>query len=243
MTSYANPAVYQCPACMAFLLRARMRSFNSYGARSWSDGYSTFSCLPAMSPLIRCPSCVAVFWQEDFSALGEMPKPPTPPSTDWLMRLLDRLGGDENGDRQAWREWDRSPEEWKSAKADSWLEYLDLKLALRADDLTTDREIIIRRRLWWASNDKFRQRVSGIPRSGPVASKPEAIENMERLIEMLRQADRGVNERAELLRQLGHFEDAVTLLVATSESGRPTGKAAETQAWALARDSGLKLYG
>ncbi|MEC5159767.1 hypothetical protein RCH08_000895 [Janthinobacterium sp. CG_S6] len=214
MTSFANPAVYQCPACQGLLLRERLRSFNTFGVTSWSDGDATFSRLPSRSPLIRCPCCPAVFWQDDVQPIGELPKKPMRrESMGWFMRMLVRLGGDENGDIQTQRDWNAAPTEWRAAEYDEELEYGDLCLALsglRSPD--HPREKFIRRRIWWLTNDCGRIYRNGkCAAEHPLVPPTAARENMLRLLELNEQEGGSLVERAELLRQMERFDDAVQL--------------------------------
>ena len=245
MTSYATPAVYQCPACQGLLLRERLRSMNTYGVTFWSDGDATFSRLPSRSPLIRCPSCPAVFWQDDLHPIGKLPKRPLPQEPmGWLLRRLVQWGGDEHGDIQTQRDWDEAPVEWRTAEYDKTLEYDDLLQALRElNGPNGEREVYIRRRIWWLANDRSRVYASGkrapFP---PLALRSKMRENILRMIELHEQSGFGVVERAELLRQMGRFDDAVQVLTAappciTSERG------AKIMGWALGKDPALKMLG
>jgi hypothetical protein len=218
---------------------------NTYGVTFWSDGDATFSRLPSRSPLIRCPSCPAVFWQDDLHPVGELPKKPLPQEpVGWFLRKLIQWGGDEHGELQAQRDWDAAPAEWRAAKCDRMLEYVDLCDALNAHHrLDQARELFIRRRIWWIANDRSRVYASGkrapFP---PLALHTKAMENMRRMVELHEQAGSGVVERAELLRQMGRFDEVTKLLNAasTNEIGE---RGEKIKGWALAKDPGLKTLG
>jgi hypothetical protein len=67
-----------------------------------------------------------------------------------------------------------------------------------------DREMFIRRRIWWATNDYRRMRSDGsLVIENPVASDAERVANMVRMIGIHEAAGSRIPERAELLRQLG----------------------------------------
>lgn len=245
MTSYANPAVYKCPACQSLLLRERLRSMNTYGVTFWSDGDATFSRLPSRSPLIRCPSCPAVFWQDDLSPIGELPKKPLPQEPmGWLMRKLIQWGGDEHGDIQTQRDWDAAPALWRAAEYDRTLEYGDLRQALnelRGPD--SEREVYVRRRIWWLANDDRRIYENGKRASTqPLVLRSKAKENMLRLVELHEQAGSGIVDRAELLRQMGRFDEAVQLLASASPD-QIGARGEKIRRWALAKDADLKMLG
>ena len=193
-----------------------MRSFNNYGVRAWSDGYSTFSTLPARSPLVRCPNCPAVFWEEDVATLGEMPrKPYVQPAEGWLLRLLSRWGDDEHGHIRAQKDWDAAPDEWKPACEDCSLELSDLQVALKAVvDVNPARELFVRRRIWWACSDHYRIRIDRLRMSETLQlAASAATSNMMRMLVLHGESEGPMGvERGELLRQLGRFDDAISVL-------------------------------
>lgn len=245
MTSYANPAVYQCPACQGLLLRERLRSFNTYGVTFWSDGDATFSRLPSHSPLIRCPSCTAVFWEDDLHPIGELPKRPLPQEPmGWFMRKVIQWAGDEHGDIQAQRDWDAAPVEWRAAEYVRTLEYGDLRQALaELQGQDCAREIYIRRRIWWLANDSRRIRASGKRAAmPPLVLRSKAREDMLRLLELHEQASSGIVDRAELLRQMGCFDEVVQLLASVPPDQIGV-RGEKIRDWALAHDAELKMLG
>lgn len=146
-----------------------------------SDGDTTFSRLPSRSPLVRCPYCPTVFWEDDLQAIGELPKKPLPSEPmGWFLRKLIQWGGDEDGILQTHRNWGAAPPEWRAAAHDRTLEYADLCQALH--DLAAPdpaRELYIRRGIWWLANDRSRVFISGrrspLP---PLVLHAKAKENM-----------------------------------------------------------------
>lgn len=249
MTSYANPAVYQCPACYGYLLRARLRSFNDYGVRYWSDGYATFSTLSTMSALVRCPSCPAVFWHADVEPIGEIPRRPMgEPRTGWLRWILGRWPYNDFNTPESLRDWDAAPPEWKDAQYDYSLSYADLSHALQEmapGDPT--REIFVRRRMWWMASDRHRIGMDGLPHRGaPDVPQAEAQENMSILLELQEADDGKTIERAELLRQLRRFDAAIDLLDNASLKNAPfdlhtNQLGIDIRRWAGCGDAGVKL--
>lgn len=249
MTSYANPAVYQCPACDGCFLRARLRSFNDYGVRYWSDGYATFSTLSAVTALVRCPSCPAVFWQSDVEPIGEIPRQPMgEPRTGWRARIFGRWPYNDFNTPESLRDWDAAPSEWKDAQYDLSLSYADLSHALQG--LVTGepaREIYVRRRMWWMTNDRHRIGVDGLPdRGAPDVPLAEAQENMSILLKLQAADDEKTIERAELLRQLRRFDAAIDLLNNASPENAPfdlhtNQLSIDIRRWAGCGDAGVKL--
>lgn len=218
---------------------------NTYGVTFWSDGDATFSRLPSRSLLIRCPCCSAVHWEEDPQPTGVLPKRPLQREPmGWLMRKIIQWSGDEHGDLRTQRDWDAAPADWRAAEYDKNLEYHDLCEALNSlHHPDNARELYIRRRIWWLANDQGRIYANGerapFP---PLALHAKAKENMQRMVELHRQADSGIVERAELLRQMGAFDDAVQILTAATpdQIGERGDKIMD---WALAQDPALKMLG
>lgn len=217
MTRFADPLVVQCPHCGSHVLKSRLASFNDYGATTWSDGYSSAWGLNSISAIARCPSCRNVFWFEDAKELGPLPREPMPMS--WFGRMVEKLTGDKNGRLEKQRIWCAVPSEWKNAQAVDYTGFPDLLATLKdTEHLTPLREANVRRKIWWNSSDHLRRRRDGAPmRVAPILSDTDTKENLQALLDL---HERGIVnmpvENAEILRQLGRFEDAVTLLQSVS---------------------------
>lgn len=213
MTSYAQPLVIQCPQCRSCLYRRRLRSFNDFGAMGWSDGYTSIFGLNSVSNLGRCGYCRKVFWLDDAEELGILPK--ESPAIGAFSRIYHRLTGDSSGALEHERIWNETPWEWKSAKPAETPDFFDLKTALAdMNSLTPEREVWVRRALWFRGNDHRRLNREGKPhRDKPWMSDDEVRQNMLSLLSLIEQGrDSPVMEKGELLRELGRFDEAITVL-------------------------------
>lgn len=213
MTSFAQPLVIQCPKCRSSLYRRRLQSFNDFGAMGWSDGYTSIFGLNSVSNLGRCGHCRKVFWLDDADELGILPKESPPISA--FSRIYHRLTGDSSGVLERERIWNETPWEWKSAKPAETPDFFDLKTALGdIDSLSPEREVWVRRALWFRGNDHHRLNREGKPhRDQPRMSEDEVRQNMQALLALVEQGlDSPLMEKGELLRELGRFDEAVTAL-------------------------------
>lgn len=243
MTRFAAPAVYQCPECSGYLLWTRLISFNTYGiSTSWSDGAAPLTGVLDSCSVTCCPSCSAMLWNKDLEAIGVLPR--KPPRIGRITRTLSGWNGDKHGHLCAEREWADLPPEWKVAARGRSLGYPDLQRALRdMNTLTPDREMFIRRRIWWATNDHTRLRSDGTRAAAePVASDADRKANMVRMIELHEAAEGNIAEHTELLRQLGQFDEAIRLLTSGAPEIRTSADAAWILRWAKAGDADLKAF-
>ncbi|MHB0986882.1 MAG: hypothetical protein ACYC05_15000 [Sulfuricella sp.] len=213
MTSFARPFVLKCPKCGNHVLRRRLASFNDFGAMGWSDGCTSIWVLNAISQLGKCPWCKSLFWLDDADAVGVLPREPLPVS--WAMRLILRLTGDKYGQLERERKWQETPEEWKSAKDVDYPSLDDWWAALEnTNTLTPAREMLVRRQLWWQGNDHLRLNRDGKPCSSePELNDRQIRDNLEALYGLCVAAEKPDRiEIAEILRELGRFDEALALL-------------------------------
>lgn len=160
-------------------------------------------------------------------ALGILRHKPSPIGR--FTRLLAGWNDDKHGYLNAEREWHAQNPAWKTAKHGRQLNYDDLQRALE-DATDTRRELYLRRRIWRATNDHMRQSGDGkCATTLPIAPEAERRANMARLIVLHEAAGTNIVERAELLRQLGRFDDAILLL----KTGAPEIRRSENAAWIL----------
>lgn len=243
MTRFAAPDVYQCPNCSGYLLWAGLMSFNTYGiTTSWSDGAAPLTGILDSCSVSCCPSCSAVLWKSDLEALGVLPDEPRPIGR--LTRMLAGWNGDKHGHLRAEREWKELPDEWKVAERGKWVDYHVLQHALTNKVAANHgRELFLRRRMWWATNNHIRLHSDGSRVTEvPVAPEEDRRANMLRMIEIHEAAGSGLAERAELLRQLGRFDDAIRLLTSGAAEIRASTTAAWTLGWAKAGDAEVKRF-
>jgi hypothetical protein len=242
MTRLSAPTLYQCPACVGYFTHAVLTSLHFYDdVPEWSDGMNGQWWAGMGAPVGRCPACSKVVWVDDATAV--MPAPCQPRPIGAVARLWYRVTGDRKGLLRDERDWVALPREIKEAdRIDSLQSARDLMAAFTAllPD-AGDREIYVRRRLWWASNDHHRLRADGVPTASlPAVAPAETRTNVLRLLELLENAHNLQVERGELLRQLGRFDESVAVLKAVKPNGNSEVKASKIQRLAQARDSELK---
>lgn len=213
MTSYAQPMVIQCPKCRSCLHRRRLRSFNDFGAMGWSDGHNSIFGLNSISQLGRCAYCGKVFWLDDLEVLGVLPKEGTRIGS--VSRIYHWITRDSDGVLERERIWNATPWEWKNAKPAETPDFFDLKTALAdKDSLTPEREVLVRRNLWFHGNDHLRLNRDGKPlRNKPRMSEDDTRQNMLVLLSLVEQGlDSPTTEKGEILRELGRFDEAIAAL-------------------------------
>jgi hypothetical protein len=243
MTSFTRPDVHQCPVCQSYLLWPNLKSFNTYGiTTTWSDGAAPLHGMLDACSARSCPACRTVLWKKDLHVLGALTSAPRPISP--LSKKLANWFGDKHGYLGKEKEWAAIPTAWKEAERGDRLEYLDMQRALLAERvLSPDRELFLRRRIWWGTNDHIRRHPDGSRVTElSVASEPERRANMLRMIELHEVAGSGLVERAELLRNLARFDDAIRLLTSGAPEIRDSSTAAWTLRWAKAGDADVRTF-
>jgi hypothetical protein len=169
--------------------------------------------------------------------------PREPRAIGALARLWHHLTGDRSDRLRDEREWTALPREIKEAeRIDGLQNAQDLMdaLALLSPD-ATDREVYLRRRLWWEANDHKRLSADGTPVAlQPVVAPAEARANVLRLLELFENDPEQQVARGELPRQLGRFEEAVAVLKAVKPNGYSEVKAVKIQRFAETRNADLQ---
>jgi len=164
----------------------------------------------------------------------EAPNEPRPIGT--LARVWHSMTGDKRGRLREEIDWRALPAGIRQAKSIDGLRHAhDLIDALLAQSpLAMDREIYVRRRLWWSSNDHQRGLYSVTLIALPSVAEDVAHTNMLRLLELFEHDPEHQVERGELLRQLGRFDDAVAVLKAVKPDGYSEVRAVKIERLALA---------
>lgn len=246
MTRIAGATIYLCPGCAKPIQRTRLSSLNTFDAEVWSDGASTIYWAEALRPLMRCPSCDVLMWEEDLIPAGDLPREPFQKLTTRMERFWVRMTGDDWGLIEMNKAWDAAPLEWRQAPSSAPLRTVDLWTGLKqVPQDRPDREFAIRRWIWWLANDV--NRPSGHRRKSAEESEisPQQAEaNACRLLELHAQAGTPSMEYAELLRLRGRFDEALTVLAALKFDDRMPWLQQEVEkrrGWTLAHDPQLKL--
>ena len=171
--------------------------------------------------------------------LGELPHKPWPIGR--VERVLARWRGDPEGQLRAEQEWLQVPAGWKVAKEVDTVRLNEVVRLLRQPaGLDRDKLLWLRRRVWWTLNDHFRNLPDGAPAPDlPAMPGLDDRANMRELLALLEQGEMDASdmvEKGELLRQLGHFYDAVAVLKAVPADGYNEVRAVRIEALARAGD-------
>lgn len=191
-------------------MQQRFASVNSFGLSSrWSDGYTSMPFVSEASHLAYCPGCNKTYWLEDATELGVVPSFDEVPARrhGWLPRFLRKGSSDPK----------REPETQVEQRDLDYVDYhqhprpADLLLAvLREEWSSPERELYLRTRLWWIGNHAQR----GMRIVSPMTYE-QTSDNMQRLLSLHQAAadlDQNAEAIAELLRQLGQFDEAIAAL-------------------------------
>ncbi|MBL8421314.1 MAG: hypothetical protein JNK92_11840 [Dechloromonas sp.] len=210
MTRFVEPAVLACPICESPVLKTRLASFNDFGAVYWSDNYASIVGLGSTGPIVCCPVCEGMFWTEDAKQLGIMPKYPESLKWSWLRR---KLASDMESVAAAESAWKSKPDSWDWAGNLQQPRGRELLWALEhVPGSNQEREIFIRTKLWWAGNAPLRGHKSGSP-----MTTDQEQQNMAALLKLKRgmpPEKRDLLLEGELLREMGCFEEAISILEA-----------------------------
>ena len=173
--------IYKCPNCGNLLTRGSLVSGNTFGAKIFSDGRRIAPMLPEFPDLIKCKKCDTIFW----------------------LSKLKEIGTDESGNKRV--------SNCENADQAAFLDIEDYFKAL-SDNFAEDiqEELFIRKRIWWAYNDRKRDgKIQFVDENDEIKWR----ENCNDLIYLLDQSD--INQKimtAEIHRNLGNFEDCINII-------------------------------
>lgn len=242
MTRLAPPTLYQCPACAGYFKHYALRSlFFDDAVPQWSDGKNGNWWARESGSVGRCPSCTSVVWIEDAEPVMLAPSEPLPIGP--LARAWHRMTGDKRGRLREEREWHALPKGLQHAQRIGGLHHAhDLIEAIQALPRDAhDREIHLRRRLWWSSNDHLRGQHGCADSAMPGVAEEVAHANVRRLLELFEHDPDEQVARGELLRQLGRSDEAVAVLKAVKPDGFSEVTAAKIEGLASAGVAGLRM--
>jgi hypothetical protein len=176
-----------CPLCSGLAKYPTVASGNTFGAVYYTDGKRVAPMLPATPSVVRCAACRGVFWRSAAAEVGQ----------------FDEQREDAAAVDADWRKagYLHEPDEAEHLAA------LDRLIASSPGE-----ERGIRLLTWWRGNDRYRTpSPTPAPDNPKVASRRHA--NMRQLIALLDTAEPSDQlMRAEALRQLGEFDQAVAIL-------------------------------
>lgn len=188
--------VRACPSCGAHHRQVTLASGNTFGATFWSDGYLDAPMWHEPEKLSRCLDCGDFFWVDDAEVLGQL-------------------------DDSSFQKEDLKVLPAESVSPDRGLPNLGPEALLEAIEeglpSTADEEYYLRRLVWWKANHMVREAVkAGLSTSGMSQHSQGVTSNLLKLLAFFdgTEADERL-ARAELLRELGRFAEAIEELEAT----------------------------
>lgn len=173
--------IYKCPKCDNLMSVNSLLSGNTFDSELYSDGKNIFPMLPEFPDLTICPKCKTIFWLSKTEKEGVY---------EW---------GEETNVK------------WKNADHAKFLTIKEYFLALEyLTDLTKEEELFIRERIWWAYNDRVRNRKELFESDGDDLTWQT---NNLRLINLVNTGkDFDMIMTAELYRNMGNFEKSLEIL-------------------------------
>jgi hypothetical protein len=178
--------IYKCPHCGNILRNDSLLSGNTFGAKRYSDGRIIAPMLSENPDLTKCKQCHTFFWLSKLIEIGSI-------------------------DYSARKERTNISYEWRYAKNAEFLNISDYFKAL-AQGLAENKgeEIYIRKKIWWAYNDRIRNSENIFKSKN---DEKRWADNVNKLLALLDKTN--VNEqimRAEIHRNLGNFEQCIEIL-------------------------------
>lgn len=212
MSRFAPPQACRCQSCAGYFSRRGIASFNDFGATRWSDGFINIWIFAGDKSFGRCPVCNALVWVADCATQTVIPSRPRPIST--VKRLLARITGDRQGLLAAEQAWIDCPAEIRDCDPMVTPGLDDYREAISAEPLSPEREIYVRERILWRSNDHQRNGNADESGSQPRISSAEREQNLIALDALFTELgdERDWCLHGEVLRLLGRFDEALTTL-------------------------------
>jgi hypothetical protein len=183
--------IYKCPNCGRTTRRGNIISGNTFGSVLYSDGKQIAPMLPEFPYFIKCEKCKTFYWLNDENKAGEYE------GRERFYRLKDE---------SKWKDSDHA----RFLSSDEYLEAINLKVYK-----TNDEEQYLRRRLWWALNDKYRRDDEFVFNEN---DKDIYESNCIKLIDMLDKNE--INDKitcAELYRNIGNYVECKNVLETIQE--------------------------
>ena len=210
--------VYECPKCGALGSKRSINSGNTFGSLFWSDGYRRSPMLPDIPDLHECPTCRTPWWtskqepayEEDSYGFGllEAYYRPGPPKDRRELRATaaesPREAAEEPpvpGPERRIRSGPVTPLVVPTEAG--YYRALGLGLAENRAD-----EAELRVRAWWTSNDRYRNPNDGIA-PHPLERSARWRDNLEAMLGLCDHVSRHYPLRAEALRELARFDEAL----------------------------------
>jgi len=196
--------IYNCPACGGLFSRRSLASGNTLRATYRSDGKMNAPMLPTTPPLVACPNC-----DEPFSMAGATPIDEVDRYSPrfGIFRLSESMSAEEEAELQA---LEAKKEKYKAVTGYQIATAHQCSQFVAAAPLG-EYELMHRMYAWQRVND---DRIA----SGYRDFSPAELENLERLLQLVEaETDSQRVLRSEILRELGHFDEASKVLSAVTD--------------------------
>ncbi len=172
----------KCPKCSKLFYTGSLQSMNSYGSMLYSDCLEIVPWLWETPSIIKCNNCDKFFWSDD-------------------AEITDKD-----------HEEDKIKQYWKDAEPVQFLTLEELFKSLKSDAIRNEKdEYFVRRRIWWAYNDRVRE--------GTELFIDKADENhyRENILQIIQLMNLDVFKFqlitvAEMSRNIGDFESCLSIL-------------------------------
>ena len=187
--------IISCPECKALSRFSTMASGNTFGSTLWSDGYRYSPMMEPSIPVIQCDDCSKIFLKWKAEEVGQ------------YSRFSRGIGFEHPDKEETPAEWKRAPRV-KAPKEDDFYKAIDEGLPENKQE-----EKNLRLTAWWQSNDRCRGGFSLFGKKKKFPASEEREKNMEKLLGLLDKTN--PNDQimaAEILRQLGRFDEALEVL-------------------------------
>jgi len=214
MTTY-KPTNKKCPHCHDTFEFLEIMSHNTFSTTYWTDGRG-YDALRGFNGMCKCPACSSFFWRKDAIAVK---KEPYSDESFIKQRLafINKMVHPKNQD--------------ETNSEDTYPAIQDITLPQMFDFLvspaltSTEEEYYVRKMIWWSYNDYYRalypheehytQQEEGSPL---VVLQEKNSENMKALLDLVElTSDEEILTKAELYRQLGQFDECLSLLTTCSD--------------------------
>ena len=206
--------IIACPHCGGLAKHRTLRSGNTFGARTWTDGKQIAPMLPCPPAVVKCLHCTKSYWLADAKQVG----------------TVDSFAKENQHTNPDWvaAEFVKEPSEQEYYRA------LEEGLATNALQ-----ERNLRVFAWWRSNDAFRKAYHPLKENQhDFEARRINLNALARLLKEKRADERLL--KAEILRELGEFESAKQLLLGI-EAGELAGIAKQVIRLCEARDKIVRL--
>jgi len=219
MTSYLSE-IKLCPECGGKFVSYALLSCNTIGAKLYTDGCVEGCMYDEGCPLLKCPCCGQYIWDREDKTLDAVKESNF--SADDFLEDLPEDELEEYKKTDYYKECKRNENIQENAKSLPRAEgiYGDAFNDVFAHTpwKTAKQEKYIRIRVWWSFNGPFRpNNPYGFLYCVSANSPPKEFylpddqkENLGRLLDLLNAEETGdILTRAEILRQLGRFDECI----------------------------------